>query len=126
MFNPRPIPVSTAYVCPIRAKYDEPTDRPGDLEGTICPVCWQPALLTDRKGATATRLACGHVVLALEAGEVTIKARLLRGSDDMPELQRALARKLVIAAMEAAQTTHATLPAPRRPQCPAQSGNTNI
>ena len=72
--------MTTAFVCPIRAKYDEPTDRPGDLEGTICPVCWTPFLLTGRKGATVTRLACGHVVLALEAGEVTIKARLLRGA----------------------------------------------
>ena len=105
MTSQRPIPMPTAFVCPIRTKYNEPTDRPGDLEGAICPVCWKPSLLTGRKGATVTRLACGHVVIALEAGEVTIKARLLRGADDMPELLEALARKLAVAAMIAARAT---------------------
>jgi hypothetical protein len=41
---------------------------------------------------------------------VTIKAKLLRGSDDLPELQRALVRKLAVAAMRAAG------PLPPRPR----------
>jgi hypothetical protein len=100
-----------AFISAIRAKYDAPTDRPGDLEAYLCCYCWHPHLVTGRRGAKVLGAqCCGRSVRLVEAGEITIKARLLRGADDMPELQRVLAKKLAVAAMMAASREVAAPP----------------
>jgi hypothetical protein len=106
MSTVRPIPMPIAFVCPIRVKFDVPTDRPGDLEAWLCPFCWHPHFVTGRRGMTVIDApCCGRPIRLLEGGEITVKARLLRGSDQMPELQKALAKELAVAAMLAARHT---------------------
>jgi hypothetical protein len=118
----------TAFICSIRAKYDAEMDRPNDLEAFNCPHCFHPHLVTNRRGAKVMDApCCGRPVRLVEAAEITVRARLLKGRDDMPELQRALAGKLAVAAMEAAQTiAGATLPAPNGRDGPCSPAHTNI
>ena len=54
-----------------------------------------PARAPRRSVTVAQRPCGGRLVRLIEAGEIMIKAKLMRGSDDMPELQLALAGKIV-------------------------------
>ena len=51
----QPIPMPTAFISPVRARYDEETNRPADLEGYPCPTCFHPHLVTGPRGVPGDR-----------------------------------------------------------------------
>ena len=111
MTSLRPIQMPTAFISPVRAKFDAETDRPADLEAFTCCHCFHAHLVTGRRLAKVLDTpCCGRPIRLVEAGEITVRARLLRGSDDMPELQRSLVRKLAVASLEEAVTLGLHLP----------------